>query len=70
RLVRIAMFRRTGGAGKEFETLYDSLFEEDTRFCERETLDQDSYWPLRLQEILGELQDELCNEEKQSFLSS
>lgn len=69
RLVLLLISLEEGGGKQERETLYESLFEEDSKFCERSGLDRDDYWPLRLSRAVESLQTELCNEEKQSFLS-
>jgi tetratricopeptide (TPR) repeat protein len=70
RLLKFSIAQETGGSNKEQESLYEGLLEEDSRFCERTDLDQDNYWPVRLDEIIAGLQSELCDEEKQSFLSN
>ncbi len=70
RLLRLMILDRVGGGKKERETLFENLNEEDTRFCEQSDLDRNKYWPLRLAREIKTLQTELCDEEKQSFLSS
>ena len=69
RLVKLLLAFKDGNQ-KEAESVYDTLFKEDSKLCRMKLIDRDNYWPSVLVDELKQLTTRMCSNERELFFAA